>query len=400
MKIFIVSVGILITLAACGMPPTQSSPTQAVVLPQISPAPAPTATQDLREERVAFDTSDWQTDFKRHSVSFSQIISGGVPKDGIPAIDEPKFVSAVEATTWLKDNEPVLLYQNNGDARAYPMQILIWHEIVNDTVGGKFVTITFCPLCNTSIVFERVVAGQTTTFGTTGKLRYSDLVMYDRLSETWWQQATGEAIVGEHTGDKLRFLPSQVISFGDFKTRFPDGKVLSRETGYSRNYGANPYVGYDDPNKAPFLYRGPETPGALRPTDYVVTLAIGDTAIAYPLRVLAEKHVINDTVADQDIAVFWKGGTSSALDARTIAQGKDIGATGVFSRKLNDRTLLFVVDGDRFKDAETGTAWSILGKAVEGALAGQQLTPLFHGNHFWFAWAAFQPDSKLYGDKR
>lgn len=388
----------MVLLAACSAGNESLTPTNP--LPVSTLTALPTATQSVHEERVPFDTSDWRTDFKKHSVPFSDIISGGVPKDAIPAIDKPKFVSAVEANAWLKDNEPVVLYQNNREARAYPMQILIWHEIVNDTVGGKFVVITFCPLCNTSIVFERIVAGQTTTFGTTGKLRYSDLVMYDRLSETWWQQATGEAILGEHTGDKLKLLPSQVISFGDFKARFPDGMVLSRETGYTRNYGANPYVGYDDPNKAPFLYHGPETPGVLRPTDYVATLAIGDTAIAYPLRVLVEKHVINDTVADQDIVVFWKGGTSSALDARTIAQGKDIGATGVYSRKLNDRTLTFIAVGDRFKDAETGTTWNILGQAVEGALAGQQLAPLVHGNHFWFAWAAFRPDSKLYGDKK
>lgn len=389
---------LMLVLAACApaRPPTPA-PVVAQTAAQAAPASSADVSKILPEEQVPFSQSDWKTNFKKHTVPFGEILSGGPPKDGIPAVDQPKFVSPREASDWLKDNEPVILFRNNGDTRVYPLQILIWHEIVNDTVGGLPITVTFCPLCNSSIVFDRTVAGEPTTFGTTGKLHYSDLVMYDRTTESWWQQLTGEAIAGERVGTQLKFLASQVVAFKDFKSQYPDGKVLSRETGIQRTYGANPYVGYDAVDNSPFLYQGPPTPNVLKPTDRVVTLVVGDSAITYPYRVLADKHVINDAVAGQEIAVFWAGGVSSALDARTIASGRDIGATGVFSRTLNGKTLNLFADGDKIKDKETGTTWNILGQGIEGALAGQQLTPIVHGDFFWFAWAAFRPDSKVYG---
>jgi len=393
MKTILFAFGAMLVLAACATtnPGTPTISATANRLPTAAPADAPTL---LPEEAVPFSQAEWKTNFKKHTLPFSEIISGGVPKDGIPALGQPRFVSTVDASAWLKDSEPVISFENNDSARAYPLQILIWHEIVNDTVGGLPIAVTFCPLCNSSIVFDRTVAGEATTFGTTGKLHYSDLVMYDRATESWWQQLTGVAIVGDRVGTQLKFLPSQVVAFGDFKARFPDGQVLSKETGHSRAYGQNPYVGYDA--STPFLYNGPPTPGTLHPTDCIVTLVIGDTAMAYPYRVLADKRVVNDTLAGQDLVVFWKGGTNSALDARSIASGRDIGATGVFNRNVSGKRLTFVTDGDKIKDTETGTEWDILGRGISGALAGQQLAPLVHGNYFWFAWAAFRPDTRIY----
>jgi hypothetical protein len=379
----------LVVLVACNSNST-ATPTPNH-LPTISPTDVPTL---LPEEAVPFSQAEWKTNFKKHTLPYTEIISGGVPKDGIPAIDQPKFVTTADASAWLKDTEPVILFEHDREVRAYPLQILIWHEIVNDTIGDLPIAVTFCPLCNSSIVFDRTVAGEATTFGTTGKLHYSDLVMYDRATESWWQQLTGQAIVGDRVGAQLKFLPSQVVAFGDFKSRYPDAKVLSRETGFSRSYGQNPYVSYD--SSVPFLYNGPPTPGTLKPTDRIVTLVIGDTAIAYPYRVLADKHVVNDTVTSQEVVVFWKGGTSSALDARAMASGRDIGATGVFNRNLNDRTLTFVAEGNTIQDKETGTDWDIFGRGISGSLAGQQLTPIVHGDYFWVAWAAFRPDTKIY----
>jgi hypothetical protein len=395
MKTILFTFGAMLVLTACAStnPGTPTISATANRLPTAAPADTPT----LPEEAVPFSQAEWKTNFKKHTLPFSEIISGGVPKDGIPAIDQPKFVTTSDASAWLKDTEPVIVFEHNDSARAYPLQILIWHEIVNDTVGGLPIIVTFCPLCNSSIVFDRTVAGEPTTFGTTGKLHYSDLVMYDRTTESWWQQLTGVAIVGDRVGTQLKFLPSQVVSFGDFKARYPDGQVLSKETGYSRSYGQNPYVGYD--SSIPFLYSGPPTPGTLKPTDRIVTLVVGDTAMAYPYRVLADKRVINDTVASQDLVVFWKGGTNSALDARAIASGRDIGATGVFARNASGKRLTFFAEGNTFKDKETGTEWDILGRGISGALAGQQLAPLVHGNYFWFAWAAFRPDTRIYEAK-
>ena len=164
------------------------------------------------------------------------------------------FESLDAAAAWLSAQDPVIVFAANGDARAYPLAILIWHEIVNDSVGGQPVAVTFCPLCNASIVFDRTFAGDVLDFGTTGKLRNSDLIMYDRQTETWWQQFTGQGIVGKHAGEQLDFLASQVISFADFAAEFPDGQVLARPP-VNRSYGANPYTGYDSSTE-PFLFRG------------------------------------------------------------------------------------------------------------------------------------------------
>lgn len=400
MKTILYLVFLSMILAAC-TPATSSLPSTPTAIPQGSSNPPtpmePREVKLLPEEPVPFSTSEWRTNFKKHSVPFRDILSGGPPKDGIPAIDHPKFISPGEAKAWLKDNEPVILFEHQNDARAYPLQILMWHEIVNDTVGGQPVVVTFCPLCNSSIVFDRVVAGEPTTFGTTGKLHYSDLVMYDRTTESWWQQLTGEGIVGDRTGYQLTFLHSQVIAFSDFKARYPEGQVLSRATGFARNYGVNPYVGYDAIGSSPFLYVGPPTPGTLLPTERVVTLDLGGTAIAYPYRVLSEERVVNDTIAGRAIVVLWKAGTASALDNYSLADGRDIGSTGVFDRKLDNRPLTFVAEGNQIKDTETGTVWDILGRGVEGTLKGTQLTPIVHGNYFWFAWAAFRPNSKIHG---
>lgn len=246
-------------------------------------------------ERIPFDTSEWKTDFTKHSIPLSEIISGGPPKDGIPAIDKPAFDTVEAAEKWLKPKEPVILFRSNGDARAYPLQILIWHEIVNDTIGGTPAAITFCPLCNTAIAFDRRLKDRVLDFGTTGRLRFSDLVMYDRQTESWWQQITGEAIVGSLTGERLTMLPAQIVAWETFRATFPAGRVLSRATGFPRAYGANPYVGYDDVNSSPFLYRGPQDK-RLRPMERVVAVSLGREDVAYPFSTLEKVRVVNDTV--------------------------------------------------------------------------------------------------------
>ena len=200
------------------------------------------------------------TDFSKRAIPLEQIISGGPPKDGIPAIDHPRFITQGTAAQWLDPREPVISLEINGEARAYPLQILMFHEIVNDQYENRPVSVTFCPLCNAAIVFRGEVGGKATTFGTTGLLRNSDLVMYDRLTESWWQQFTGKGIVGRHMGTRLERLPSAILAFNKFRELFPHGKVLSRQTGYSRQYGRNPYRGYDQIGNNPFLLSDPVDP--------------------------------------------------------------------------------------------------------------------------------------------
>jgi hypothetical protein len=210
-----------------------------------------------------------------------------------------------------------------------------------------------------------------------------------------WQQFTGDAIVGDKVGTQLTFIPSSIVSFADFKAAHPEGPVLSRETGFSRRYGENPYVGYDTIDQNPFLFNAP-LDERLLPMTRVVTLSLDEVDIAYPLEILAEAGVIHDTQGGQDLVLFHTGGTASALNARVIADGKDVGATAVYDPNLDGQKLTFSKDGETIVDAETGSTWNILGQAVDGPLAGKQLTSIVHADHFWFSWAAFRPDTIIY----
>ena len=355
-------------------------------------------TGDDRPDRLRSLTSAWNTNWELHTIDYQEILSGGPPRDGIPSIDDPQFVDQAAAGEWLADNEPVIALEIEGDARAYPLQVVTWHEIVNDTVGDVPVVVTFCPLCNSALVFDRRFDGQVFEFGVSGLLRNSDLIMYDRTTESLWQQFTGEGIVGDLAGEQLTFLPSSLVSFADFKAAHPEGLILSRDTGFNRAYGSNPYEGYDSIGSNPFLFRGP-TDGRLEAVERVVTVSLADAGVdvAYPLTILSEVGVINDSQGGQDLVVFHKDGTSSALGARDIASAEDVGATGVFDPNVNGQKLTFRQDGEKIVDEETGSSWNILGQAVDGSLAGEELSPVVHGDHFWFSWAAFKPDTIIFG---
>ncbi len=339
-----------------------------------------------------------QTDFNKFSVDYNDIITAQV-MDGIPSVDRPVFESFAEGDEWLPDSVPVLGLELGGEARAYPLAILTWHEIVNDTIAGVPIAATFCPLCNSAIVFERTLDNLVLEFGVSGNLINSDLVMYDRQTESWWQQITGEAIVGELTGERLTVLPASTVSYGDFKAAFPDGVVLSRMTGHEARYGSiygdNPYVGYDDKDQTPFLFRG-KRDDRLRMMERIVAISIDGQDIAYPFEILRAEGAVNDTVAETPVVVLWKAGTNSALDARSIANSMDVGATGVYSRNVGEQVLTFTASGDGFVDEETGSTWDLFGRATDGPLSGQQLEPIVHADHFWFAWAAFKPGTSVY----
>lgn len=282
---------------------------------------------------------NWKTDFAVHSVPLSDIRSGGPPKDGIPAIDEPLFVPIGEDTV-LTDRDPVMALEINGDARAYPLYVLMWHEIANDVVGGKPVAVTFCPLCNSTIVFDAELGGKTLDFGTTGRLRNSDLVMYDRQTETWWQQFSGEAIIGEMTGEKLRKVPSTVMPFGQFKKRYPDARVLVPNNPETRRYGANPYRHYDTADR-PFLYAG-AMPEGIEPMERVVVIEHGNQPIIATINAIRS----SGSMERDGLTITWQEGMASALDNGVISQGRDVGFVEVSDKDgkpiVHDVTFAFV----------------------------------------------------------
>ncbi len=262
---------------------------------------------------------EWpRTDFSKHSVDYNDILSGGPAKDGIPAIDNPQF-KAVAAIDNPGADEPVIVVSYNGETKAYPLKILMWHEIANDVVGGLPVTVTYCPLCNASIVFDRRLEGQVLDFGVSGKLRHSDMIMYDRQTESWWQQFLGLGVAGEMTDKKLRKVPSRVMPFSKLKKDHPEALVLVPNNNFSRRYGSNPYAGYDS-SKWPMIYRG-QYDGPVPALAYVV--AVEDQAWALEtLRVKGE-------IRSGDLVLRWHEGMNSALDSTQISEGRDIGYVSV-----------------------------------------------------------------------
>jgi hypothetical protein len=326
-------------------------------------------------------------------VDSDDLLSGGPPPDGIPAIDEPKFLAA-DQVDFLDDVEPVMALQIGDDARAYPMQIMTWHEIVNDTVDGIPVAATYCPLCNTAIAYDRRLGDRVLDFGTSGMLYNSALVMYDRQTESLWSHFTAQAIVGHLAGEELDVYPVAIVSWADWRAAHPDGLVLSRDTGHERDYGRNPYPGYDDIDSPAFLLDG-EVDDRLADKERVIGIELDGDAVAVRLDELADRGVLQVEVDGTGLVAWVEPGTASALDTASVAAGKDVGASGVFVPVADGRTLSFQRTDDGFVDDQTGSRWNVLGQAVDGALAGTALEPVVHVDTFWFAWGSFLPDTRI-----
>ncbi len=328
-----------------------------------------------------------------------------VPPDAIPALDDPAFEPA-ESVDWLPTVEPVLALDIGGDARAYPLRIMTWHELVNGTVGGMPVTVSYCPLCNSAVAYDRRVTERILDFGTSGSLLNSSLVMYDRQTESLWSHYTGEAVVGHLTGTQLDLIPVQTVSFGSFLSAHPDGLVLSADTGHTRRYGQNPYDFYDSPESLPFLFSG-SYDDRLDPMSRVVALREGGEATVIPYEVLSEQNVIAVTVGGRELVVLHTSGTASALDTSVIADGRDVGATGVFDRIVNGREIkLTATANGNFTDVETGHSYDILGRRTNGGQTGSgevdgggHLPAVEHLDTFWFAVAAFYADAEIVGQQ-
>jgi len=282
---------------------------------------------------VRADPSFWKnefpnTDFNQTTVdNWGKILSGGPGRDGIPALSNPKFI-ATGGESRLDPREPVLTVEIEGQKpRAYPLRYLTWHEIVNDKVGGMPIAVTFCPLCNSGLVFDRRVKGQLLTFGVSGKLRNSDMIMYDLETESWWQQALGEGIVGVHTGTQLKQLPAWMESWAEFAGRNQDGLVMD-EPRANRRYGQNPYAGYDSRDRPYAFFTGEEPPHGVPALARVVR--IGERA--WPVERLSKEGEINEA----GFVISWSAGQASALDTSSIAKGRDVGTIRVRDAKGRD----------------------------------------------------------------
>jgi hypothetical protein len=317
-------------------------------------------------------------------VPLDQIVSGGPPPDGIPSIDNPKFISVQEASKFLEDSELVLGLNINGDIRAYPLQILVWHEVVNDEVGGVPVAVTYCPLCFTNQVFNRIIDGQVVEFGTSGKLYNSNLVMYDRTSKSLWSQAMAEGIVGKYAGTKLERVPFDIAYWKEWKQLYPDSKVLSRDTGSNRPYGADPYGDYY--TNSDVLFPVSNKDGRLNLKEIVVGLENKGQYKAYKLQEIENKKVINDQVDGKSITLF-------SLYPFMIRAYDPVVEDGVEKIVLQ---FDYNAENNKFIDKQTGSEWNFEGKAISGQMKGKQLTRIAFDEGFWFEWVAFHPKTEIY----
>ena len=342
---------------------------------------------------------DWETDKSVHSVPLNEFTTLLKP-DGIPPIDNPVFWNRNKAEEQFFKHEPVISVEINGEAKAFPLSILTFHEIVNDDIGGKPVSITYCPLCNAAIVFDRNLEfkgeNYLLDFGVSGMLRNSDLVMWDRQTESWWQQFTGQALVGKLTGAELDLVPSMLISLEEFFETYPEGEVLSTETGHFREYGTNPYNGYDNlENEQPRLFKD-KVDSRLPAMERVINVHVKGKDKIYPLSVIKKEEVINDRFEGKHLVLFYTSKTVSALDDKKIEKSRKVGSVTVFNPEVNNTLLTFEKTDKGFKDDQTGSVWNIAGKCISGKMKGEELRPMVHGNHFAFAWFAFHPETEIY----
>ena len=306
-----------------------------------------------------------------------------LPRDGIRSIDQPKLVSGDAAAGQMADSELVLGLVIDGEARAYPINMLSRHEIVNDVVAGVPIAVTYCPLCFTGIVFDRRIDGETLEFGVSGKLVMNDLVMYDRQTGSLWQQILGEGIRGRFLGEKLTPLPAVHTTWRQWRTIHPDTAVLDKGGGYDRDsYGA--YYGRGDRGVIPGSGGDPRLDGKA----LVLGVVAAATPKAYPFDSLASSAVVNDSVGGTAIAVFYDARSQTAV---------------VMDRRLDGRELSFDLAPQAepghlvVVDRETGTSWSALSsEALSGPLAGQRVTQLPATYAFWVAWSDFYTQTELY----
>ena len=269
-----------------------------------------------------------------------------VPRDAIPPLDFPKYETVKEVNKWLLSSDFVIGVTIEGNARAYPVKIMNWHEIVNENISGKEIVVTYCPLCNSAVVFERNLGSQLLSFGNTGSLYESAMVMYDHETESYWYQVNGEALSGVLAGQRLIIFPSVFTTWGQWQDKWPDTKVLSLNTGYKRNYLGNPYVGYDEPNSSP-AFPVSISSDLLPPKERVVGISVNGINKAYPTKQLQGKTV-TDQIGSTAIEIV---GSPTGMSAE-----------------------VFFVDGNR---------------------GSRILAP--STSSFWFAWYAAYPDTELYG---
>ncbi|MEO1289123.1 MAG: DUF3179 domain-containing protein [Chloroflexota bacterium] len=338
----------------------------------------------------------WKTDFRQHSASFdpNQVISMPAGRDTmIQPIDVPLFAPVAIVERHFSAIDPVIVVDSYGVSRAYPLQILATHEIVNDQIADIPIAVTFCPLCNSAIVYRRETDGHILRMGVSGNFYGNNFLMYDDRTESWWHQLTGEALVGEYAGQFLEIVPSQVVAFATYSMRYPAGEVLVGDAQNTNiSYQLSTLIHYQR-SRAPLLSNG-DYDERLQAMERVLATTIADVPIAYSFDTLQEMGVVNDVVEDYEMVVFWM---PTPADPNNIDPNlPDYGQASAFGRVVGGQTLTFRSDEGRIFDNETNSEWNIFGEAIAGELIGAKLPDLQCFTHFWFAWSSTYPETLVY----
>lgn len=314
------------------------------------------------------------------------IFSGGVDRDGIPALTTPEVVPASEGT-FIGDAARVLGVEVDGEARAYPFVVMWWHEIVNDTLGGTSILVSYCPLTGSGIAFDPSVDGSARTFGVSGLLFENNLIMFDRESESLWNQMSLGAQCGLEAGKELARLPIVETTWGEWKARFPNSTVVTTNTGHGRVYGVYPYGDYDQRGNGGLTFPSSPFSSERPPKEPVLGIHEGDDALGFPYGAFedgGENVAVNETVGQRAVVVTWNNAEKTAV---------------AFDRTVAGQTLTLTMsdpDAMTMTDAETGSTWDVRGEAVSGPLTGERLSMVADAYVvFWFAWSIYYPDTRL-----
>jgi hypothetical protein len=344
-------------------------------IPEITLASPTTIQVDSKYTELAI----METNGVRHLIPLDKIRGGGPPKDGIPSIDNPIFAN-IQGSHFMSDSDTVIGLEINGETKAYPLFILVWHEIINDNVGGTPVAVTYCPLCYTNQVFERVIDGQEVEFGTSGKLYNSNLLMYDRLTESYWSQALGMAVKGELTGYQLNLIPFDVITWGDWKKLHPDTLILTTDTGYIRSYATDPYGNYYTEPR--ILFPVEHSDDRMHPKEIIIGFNQDNIYKAYKQNDIESNIIINDSIGNIPVILV------SLFSENSRA----------FERTINGVVLDFEYSDGKIFDSQTNSEWNYDGLSISGEYSGEQLQRMPIEPGFWFEWVAFHPETLVYGD--
>ncbi len=307
-----------------------------------------------------------------------RLVAGGPGRDGIPAIDEPQFESVATADEYLDDASFGIDVEVDGKHRFYPFQILVWHELVNDTFAGRSLLVTYSPLTYSTSVFDRALAPTPMTFGVSGDLYNSNTVMFDRETNTRWLQSSGKAIDGPREGATLDHYPSSILPWRAYKQAYATGSVLSRKTGVVRDYTRDPYGDYHGNNAILFSLSSKDD--RFHPKSIVYGFDDGTRQKAYFEDAVVDRGVINDRLGDLDVVVVYD---------------KQLSTIKGFQRNVNDKALTFELDGQVLVDKQTQTRWNLDGRAFAGALRGEQLLRIPLEMRYWFSWFATYPNSEV-----